>query len=609
MGFTTENAKSMSIVRKIKTIFSDMSLLKKLTLMYAVLILIPAAVAGYWSYRQTVGNLESEINKSTAQTLLQVKNNIDFKVAVAQNIADKIVYNKNIQNFLAKDFEMSPEQFTNYFLNIKPLVSEAATLNQINVYRLSVYTNNDSIPEGWDLFFSSRRIDGFAWYKELTHDKVKVQAWLEPHNVSELNTGNRSDDMVFTFVKKISTVTGQYLGVVTLDVLESEVFSSLNNADAGGETIFATDKSGKLLDTSRPIDNEDVSFLTNKRMNSDSGDFIHGNNFYIYDSSNAAGVIIVIKVPMANMLSNAQTAGRNILLSVFAGFLLLMVCTYFIVRLVFGKMNKIVRVMKSVAGGDFSRRIRIAGKDEIGQLADDFNILIEKINLLMQENIRKETVQKDAQLMALQYQINPHFIYNMIDVFRMKMELAGDYETAGAITDFGKMLRYNINSQSKYATLADELDNVRKYISLQRLRYGNRISLTMNLSREAQELTVVKFILQPIVENSIRHGLTNSKPSLDIDIDFTIEDKIVVVTILDNGGGIDPARLGMLNESLRASDSQQEASISDRGIGLMNINDRMKLFYGNEYFIMLESVEGEYARTILRFPQNAGGKQ
>src|SRR5690606_1390450 len=118
----------------------------------------------------------------------------------------------------------------------------------------------------------------------------------------------------------------------------------------------------------------------------------------------------------------------------------------------------------------------------------------------------KERAQKDARLMALQYQINPHFIYNTIEIFGMRMELQGDYETAEAIADFGKMLRYNMSNDYRLATLREEMDHVNNYIRIQKLKHPDHLHLSMDISAHLEQHEVIKFILQPLVENSIKHN-------------------------------------------------------------------------------------------------------
>jgi sensor histidine kinase YesM len=259
-------------------------------------------------------------------------------------------------------------------------------------------------------------------------------------------------------------------------------------------------------------------------------------------------------------------------------------------------------VMRIVAKGNFNIRIPNAHNDEVGQMAESFNVLIEKINFLINDVVKKETAYKDAQLTALQYQINPHFIYNTIDIFRMKLELEGNYEMADSITSFGKMLRYNINRDSQYATIKEEVDYIEKYLNLQKLRYGERIVFVADLPEDFKNIKIIRFMLQPIVENSIKHGIDNYKKGLYIQIKFIKRMRCVQVEVIDNGKGINDAELELLNKQLKNSKALEKKNDTYKNIGLENINARIKLFYGEQYYIKLESIEGEYTKAIINIP-------
>lgn len=264
------------------------------------------------------------------------------------------------------------------------------------------------------------------------------------------------------------------------------------------------------------------------------------------------------------------------------------------------RLKYIVKVMNKVSSGNFNVRIKMKQKDEIGQLSEDFNLLIEKINILFKENVEKEIAQKDAQLKALQYQINPHFIYNTIDIFRMKMELAGEYDTAKAITDFGKILRYNINSTSKYTTINEEVQQVIKYVNLQKQGYGSNIILKTGIPEELLDKKMIKFILQPLVENSIKHGGGKRRDAtLNITIEFQIIGSKIQVTVSDDGKGIPEEKLNKLNRQFEAAAKIEEYDEDHESIGLLNINERIKLFYGKENHIRMESMVGKYTKTCF----------
>ena len=253
---------------------------------------------------------------------------------------------------------------------------------------------------------------------------------------------------------------------------------------------------------------------------------------------------------------------------------------------------------------DFKSRIPVNRKDEIGQIAQNFNILLEKINVLLRNLVIKETAHKDAQFKALQFQINPHFIYNTIDVYVNKLALAGNYEIADSIADFGRMLRYNIGRKEIFTTLRMELDYIKSYIGIQKLRFEERLKLNINVPKELLGFKIIKFILQPVVENSILHNMNENGMKLEINIDVRMSDEKLIISISDNGHGIEPSKLKELNNQFITSRYKQFSDPGNTNIGLQNINERLKLFYGNEYHIRMKSVYGRNTTTILTIPTN-----
>jgi two-component system, sensor histidine kinase YesM len=276
---------------------------------------------------------------------------------------------------------------------------------------------------------------------------------------------------------------------------------------------------------------------------------------------------------------------------------------YLLLRVIYREIVLITKQMNKVAEGHFDYRIPVKSKDELGKITEDFNVLIDRINQLVNEIVQKEIIQKDAQIAALQHQINPHMIYNTIDIFRMKTELEGNYETADGLASFGDMLRYNLNISSRFATIRDEIGNVQSYIRLQKIRYGEKVQLKVTLSPEIMDAKVLKFILQPVVENCIKHGLKDKSKGLKITIDVEDAGGDFKIRVTDNGCGIDCRKLESLNSEFSNARMNDTFRGGEREIALTNINKRLLLYYGNEYYIRLDSVYSKYTTVIITVPK------
>lgn len=261
-------------------------------------------------------------------------------------------------------------------------------------------------------------------------------------------------------------------------------------------------------------------------------------------------------------------------------------------------INYCLNAMNTSIDNNFQSELHVNRKDEISVIADRINYLIARIRKLIHMNIRQQISAKSTQLIALQHQINPHFLYNTMEIFSSRMELSGLYQESSAMASFCRILRYNINSDTLFATLDEELLQVRHYISIQEIK-NIKVELELDIPEEIQSVNIIKFVLQPLIENSFKHRKNND--SLYIRITAFRENHTVHIKVQDNGVGISDEQLEQLNSGFAAE--SREVFHADQGIGLFNINERMKLFYGKEYAIQAMMEDG-LTTFIIRIRDN-----
>lgn len=581
---------------------ADLGMLQKVTLAFFLAILVPAASIGLYTYVQMTRYSEEEIVKNTNATLIQIKDNIHTKVLFASRIGESLAYNSNILNFLENEFIFNPDTLNYYLEAINPMVTYAMEFEKKNIDNINIYTNNPSITET-KFFLSYERIRDQSWFNSQNTD-YKKDLWLnhKQFNPFSAKEAASSGKPVFTLVKGIYSIGNRFLGIILLDIAQDKMLSSLDNYTRETGEIFAVDSRYNVIYPTGIRKDAREPRLFRENLLGGSGFFKDGDDMYVYQSVDSLNIRIVSKMPLEGLIRESRITSRNVMLIIFFGVMVFGFLIYLLIKSIFSKLKQMVNIMNTVSEGRFDNRIPVTRKDEIGQLARDFNILIEKIDEQVKDILHRETAQKNAQILALQYQINPHFMYNMVDTFNMKMELTGNYDTAEAIARFGKMLRYNMSSSCVYASLKDEVGHVENYISIQKLRYDERIRLNVNLPADLARFSVIKFLLQPIVENSIKHGLKGRKSTLTVSIEFEVSDECLVISVTDDGNGMGAAELERLNTELASSQYDGGSDDSEGGIGLMNINNRIKLFYGERYHIRLESVEGRFTRAVIRLP-------
>jgi sensor histidine kinase YesM len=229
---------------------------------------------------------------------------------------------------------------------------------------------------------------------------------------------------------------------------------------------------------------------------------------------------------------------------------------------------------------------------------------LDEASLLFDKNLKQEIANKEAQFIALQHQINPHFIYNTMEVFSSKMEIYGHYEESEAMTAFADMFRYNINKTLRVARVSEEIAQAKSYIDIQKLRCPN-LELIIQVSEELAEQKIIRFIFQPLIENCISHGIANPKDALKIQISayYMNNNSEIAFTVCDYGRGIPAAKLDEINRALQQPPADGTISSGGSSIGLYNINRRLKLFYGDEYCLQISSSLNEWTLVSFKIKQ------
>ena len=297
----------------------------------------------------------------------------------------------------------------------------------------------------------------------------------------------------------------------------------------------------------------------------------------------------------------------SLILACFA-LLQFVVLTLFI-RSSFNQLHRDLNLMDAIIAHGFLEKIPETRTDEIGMIARRYNILLEKISSLISENVSRQTAQTQAQLKALQYQINPHFIYNTLNIFSGYAAQNGQGALAESIASFGQLLRYTIKNDGVYTTMEAELRNAMSLINVYNIRYFDRLYLLPDVPQELKGFSIIKFLLQPILENAILHGLLQPGACLHIRLSAWQEGDFVAIEIGDDGEGMSPQRLEWVIRYMEdPSEDDQPLSPKSTLIGLKNIYKRLKLFYGEKAALSIQSREHHGTTVTLLIPMNTEQK-
>ncbi|MDD3404137.1 MAG: sensor histidine kinase [Hespellia sp.] len=287
-------------------------------------------------------------------------------------------------------------------------------------------------------------------------------------------------------------------------------------------------------------------------------------------------------------------------------FLIVVFMTDRLVKIILRQFYKTLGVIRQVQGGDLQVRIQDCGEDEMGELGTQFNVMLDCISNLMEENISREVLAKNSEIRALQNQINAHFIYNVLESVKMMAEIKEEYEISDAVTALGKLLRYTMKWTSPFVTVEQEIEYIRNYLQLINLRFDYVIQLSLNIPQLAYAQQIPKMSLQPVIENAIIHGIEDLAEDATIYVKAIIEDGRMSIEITDSGKGMTPEQVEMLEKKIIGK--TEVSGGSGNGIGLKNVQDRIRMAYGSEYGIRVNSKPDCYTKIIITIPQSIGGK-
>lgn len=308
-----------------------------------------------------------------------------------------------------------------------------------------------------------------------------------------------------------------------------------------------------------------------------------------------AGYTVVGVAPKAEVAAAYQGLKHTItLISIICIIMVLLVPTLVVINFA-KRTNKIIRFMRKVENGDLSARIQDEKEDELGQISRSFNDMLGELTKHIDRVYKAEIKQKHTELAALQARVNPHFLYNTLEVIRMRAVSQGAKDVGEMIYSLSVLFKSFVQPKGEN-TLKDELETSRLYLELFRIRYKDKLSYEIHCDQSLASKNIMRMALQPIIENYVVHGLEARRPDNQVKINVRqIEDRIQI-QVEDNGRGIAPGRLASIRESM---DMLEESGDS---FGLRSVHERLKLLYGTEYGVEINSTPGVGTIVTIEFP-------
>lgn len=605
--------------------YDNISLQNKLVASYIFVILIPIIIFSLFYFKKFKDNSIDDLVKSNEYLLEMEKVGILKNIKTMENVAQMVISDKKFIDFVKNRNESTINELLDFNFNGVMNIVKLQNSNP-NIEHVRLFTNNKYINEIWPVVFNEERVKDRPWFK-LTDELNGRTLWYFE---------NKDDDVIdrkynaipensakIMLLREINYPEEQHLGVVEVDMLLKNFFPKMyvKNSDSQLQIILIDNKMNFYLDLENDFikkNNVDIGYI--KQELSNNKDKTRGN-FYVKNGLNEILVTysyveeidsyIVSMQSLKGMLSKISKMRNNIIFITILLTALLSLITRLINSIIFKKLDILIQSMKRIRQGEFDINVDVRGSREIGELAHHIRRLLDKINELIAESVNKKAITKEAELRALQNQIDSHFLYNTLENIKMLAEIEGQFEISDALTSLGEMMRYNMKWKSEYVVLKDEIEHIKNYISLMNIRFDNKIKLIINLDDWILEQEILKMSLQPIVENAVKHGM-KEKDEGTIEINAYKENSSIYIVIKDYGIGMSKEKLQEINYKINLDDEtfnekfldnkQIEKNKKGNSIGLRNVNQRIKLYYGKEYGIEVLSQEGVFTTVKVKLP-------
>lgn len=259
-------------------------------------------------------------------------------------------------------------------------------------------------------------------------------------------------------------------------------------------------------------------------------------------------------------------------------------------------IKRLERLMKKVEKGDFDLRAEVDSTDEIGKLSRSFNLMIGKIKDLMEQIVQEQEMKRISELKAMQAQIHPHFLYNTLDSIIWMAEMGKMAEVVKMTTALAKLFRSSISNGEELVPIGTEIEHIQNYLTIQNIRYKNKFTYAIDIDPAIYARKTLKIVLQPLVENAIYHGLKQQSVAGIIRITGQRDNGVIVLQVIDDGVGMSEEQVYALTTIFRLGDG-------GKGVGLPNVNHRIRLYFGEGYGLEIASELEEGTTVTLRIPE------
>ncbi|MEK3686450.1 sensor histidine kinase [Paenibacillus sp. FSL R10-2736] len=565
----------------------------KFIVLFCLLITVPFLVIGTISYKKYTAGVERSTVELSNQVVSQININLEHYIKELDRLTLTPLYDEDMMQILRKHSGSGSANTyltTDETLKMNLFISSLA-FDRGEIESILVFTNDGGIFSNLDQSVRKRWDRSMADWMEAVEQEDGGLAILPPHAAAYYTEAKQGIISVARVIRE--PYTNDMLGIVKVDLTARGFGSIVSTVRSSGSGLLQITGKDQVMLYSGPDGLPDSS------------------ESYITASAHSSytGLKVTSLIPRTQLREDARELTNSTLIVSIVALMAAYAAAILLSNRLIKPIAHLQSKMRQVKRGLFLERATVTTSDEIGQLTEGFNTMIGEIDRLVKEVYETRLKEREAELLALQSQIHPHFLYNTLEMVNMLALQGNTRELSGVVTSLGKLLRYTVGHQEQMVYVLDEVRFVEAYLRIQGMRLGDKLQAVIHIDSSFDYCVVPKLILQPLIENVIEHAMGQDK--LQLALTASVEEEDLVLSVKDDGLGITGERMRELEEQLYQNKSRPATETEQGGFGriqkgfaLRNVHQRLRLLYGEPYGLTLDHTAERGVTVSLRLPMN-----
>ncbi|GAB2572339.1 cache domain-containing sensor histidine kinase [Gracilibacillus alcaliphilus] len=551
--------------------------------------------------------MEEQVSDNTLQLIGKVNESFEFYMNNLQSYTYMIANNENVEEFFdqtdtskAADIRYDIQRFLRTFTTVSPEVAGIMVVNSDGAF----ISNELYAPDDVDLTET-------AWYQAAIEAEGIFSVFGRPEGRRLTSIVEYTNDDVVTVLKSVvDPFTEKTHGVIMIDLKLRVIAEEVQDITLGknGYLMVIDEQGRNIFQPQQPIvSTVPLEWLEEQQSGSFSKTINEEKVQFIYQESPFINWTTIAVFPAEETVFGLKEINFYLVVFIFMIMLFGITVSYYLSYSISKPLVQLVSFMRKAEDGDFQVRYKGKREDEVGLLGKSFNKMVKKINQLMHVTEQQERQKREAEFRSLQANINPHFLYNTLDTIQWMARKHKANDVAEVVASLAKLFRIGLSKGHDFISLFEEIDHIDSYLKIQQTRYRDKLQYRIQVEDSIKSVPVLKFILQPIVENAIYHGIKERRGAGTIEMEAWQEKGDIKIQIKDDGKGMTEEQVTDMRATLREAvqrTEKPEETRNKKGYGMLNVQARIQLTHGEGYGMAIDSKENVGTTVTILLPDD-----